>query len=40
MLSTHFRGRHRPSDRDLSLTDCYAQQVVEVIAFSLAAPRQ
>jgi CRP-like cAMP-binding protein len=40
MLSTHFRGHHRPSDRDLSRTDCYAQQVVDVIAFSLAAPRQ
>src|SRR4051812_6709402 len=40
MLSTHFRGRHRPSDRDLALTDRYAQQAAEVIAFSFAAQRQ
>ena len=40
MLSTHFRARHRPSDRDLALTDRYAQQAAEVIAFSLAAQRQ
>jgi GAF domain-containing protein len=36
MLSTHFRGQHRPSDRDLNLTDCYVQQAADVIAFSLA----
>jgi len=40
MLSTHFRGHHRPSDRDLSLTDQYAQQAADVIAISLAAQRQ
>src|SRR3954453_22578670 len=28
MLSTHFRDRHRPSDRDLALTDRYAQQAL------------
>ena len=40
MLSTHFRGHHRPSDRDLTLTDRYAQQATDVIAFSLAAQRR
>jgi CRP-like cAMP-binding protein len=40
MLSTHFRGHHRPSDRDLSLTDHYAQQAADVIAARLAAQRQ
>jgi CRP-like cAMP-binding protein len=40
MLSTHFRGHHRSSDRDLSLTDRYAQQAADVIAFSLAAQPQ
>ena len=32
MLSTHFSGRHRPPDRDLSLTDHYANQAACVIA--------
>jgi CRP-like cAMP-binding protein len=36
MLSTHFRRHPRPSDWDLSLTDRYAQQAADVIAFSLA----
>ena len=36
MLSTHFRRHHRPSDWDLYLSDRYAQQATDVIAFSLA----
>jgi PAS domain S-box-containing protein len=39
MLSTHFRSPHRPSDRDLRLTDLYARQAADVIAFRLAEQR-
>src|SRR6267378_1874273 len=31
MISTHFRQPHRPSDRDLRLTDLYARQAGEMI---------
>jgi PAS domain S-box-containing protein len=31
MISTHFREPHRPSERDLRLTDLYARQAVEMI---------
>jgi signal transduction histidine kinase len=31
MLSTHFRRPHRPSDRDLRMTDLYARQAAEMI---------
>jgi len=31
MISTHFRRPHRPSERDLRLTDLYAVQVAELI---------
>lgn len=31
MLSTHFRKPHRPSDRDLRLTDLYVKEVVAMI---------
>jgi PAS domain S-box-containing protein len=31
MLSTHFRDPHRPSERELRLTDLYARQVAEMI---------
>jgi PAS domain S-box-containing protein len=31
MISTHFRQPHRPSDRELSLTDLYARQAAEMI---------
>jgi PAS domain S-box-containing protein len=36
MLSTHFRKPHRPSDHELRLTDLYARQAADVIAFRLA----
>lgn len=36
MLSTHFRQRHRPSEDELRLTDLYARQAADVIAFRLA----
>jgi PAS domain S-box-containing protein len=39
MLSTHFRSPHRPSDRNLRLTDLYARQAADVIAFRLAEQR-
>jgi len=32
MLSTHFRNPHRPSDRELQLTDLYLRLVSELIA--------
>ena len=31
MISTHFRQPHRPSERDLRLTDLYARQAAEMI---------
>jgi PAS domain S-box-containing protein len=31
MISTHFRQRHRPSERELRLTDLYARQAAEMI---------
>jgi PAS domain S-box-containing protein len=31
MISTHFRQTHRPSERDLRLTDLYARQAAEMI---------
>jgi PAS domain S-box-containing protein len=31
MISTHFRQPHRPSDRELRLTDLYARQAAELI---------
>jgi GAF domain len=31
MISTHFRQPHRPSERDLRLTDLYARQTAEMI---------
>ena len=31
MISTHFREPHRPSERDLQLTDLYARQAAEMI---------
>ena len=31
MISTHFRQPHRPSERELRLTDLYARQAVELI---------
>ena len=36
VLSTHFRRPHRPSDRELRLTDLYARQAADVIGFRLA----
>jgi PAS domain S-box-containing protein len=39
MISTHFRKPHRPSERDLRLTDLYAIQAADVIAFRLAEQR-
>jgi PAS domain S-box-containing protein len=39
MLSTHFRRPHRPSARDLRLTDLYARQAADVIAFRLTEQR-
>ena len=39
MLSTHFRAPHRPSDRELRLTDLYARQAADVICFRLADER-
>jgi PAS domain S-box-containing protein len=39
MLSTHFRQPHRPSDRDLRLTDLYARQASDVIASRVADRR-
>lgn len=31
MMSTHFKNPHRPSDRELRLTDLYARQAAEII---------
>ena len=39
MLSTHFRQPHRPSERDLRVTDLYARQAGDVIASSIAERR-
>src|SRR5258708_4739565 len=39
MLSTFFREPHRPSSRELRLTDLYARQAADVIAFRLAEQR-
>jgi two-component system CheB/CheR fusion protein len=36
LLSTYFRQPHRPSARDLRLTDLYARQAAEIIGFKLA----
>jgi signal transduction histidine kinase len=36
MISTHFRQPHRPSDRDLKLTDLYARQATEMIELKRA----
>jgi PAS domain S-box-containing protein len=36
MLSSHFRKPHRPSERELRLTDLYAQQAADMIGFRLA----
>jgi PAS domain S-box-containing protein len=36
MLSTHFRKPHHPSDDELRLTDIYARQAADVIAFRIA----
>jgi signal transduction histidine kinase/DNA-binding response OmpR family regulator len=39
MLSTHFRNPHRPSARDLRLTDLYASQAADVIVIRLSEQR-
>ena len=39
MLSTLFRETNRPSERELRLTDLYARQAADVIAFRLAEQR-
>jgi PAS domain S-box-containing protein len=39
MLSTHFRNSRRPSDRELRLTDLYARQAADVIAFRVSEQR-
>lgn len=39
MLSTHFRKPHRPSDHELRLTDTYARQAADLIAYRLAEQR-
>jgi PAS domain S-box-containing protein len=39
MLSTHFRNPRRPSDRELRLTDLYARQAADVIAFRMSEQR-
>src|SRR5258708_6366064 len=39
MLSTHFREPHRPSERELELTDLYARQAADMITFRLAEQR-
>ena len=36
VLTTHFRQPHTPSDRELRLTDLYARQFADVIAFKVA----
>ena len=37
MISTHFRQPHRPSERELRLTDLYARQAAEMIERGRAA---
>jgi PAS domain S-box-containing protein len=39
VLTTYFRNPHRSSDRDLRLTDSYAQQAADVVAFRLSERR-
>jgi PAS domain S-box-containing protein len=39
MLSTHFRQPHRPSERELRMTDLYARQAAEMIGAKLAEER-
>jgi PAS domain S-box-containing protein len=39
MLSTHFRSPHQPSARELRLTDLYARQAADVIAFRISEQR-
>jgi PAS domain S-box-containing protein len=39
VLSTYFRRPHRPSARDLRLTDLYARQAADVISFRLTEQR-
>jgi PAS domain S-box-containing protein len=39
ILSTHFREPHRPSERELRLTDLYARQAADIIAFRLSERR-
>jgi PAS domain S-box-containing protein len=39
MLSTHFRTPHQPSARELRLTDLYARQAADVIAFRISEQR-
>jgi DNA-binding response OmpR family regulator len=39
MLSTHFRNPHQPSVRELRLTDLYARQAADVIAFRISEQR-
>jgi PAS domain S-box-containing protein len=39
MLSTHFRKPHRPSERELRMTDLYASQAADVIALRLSEQR-
>jgi C4-dicarboxylate-specific signal transduction histidine kinase len=39
MLCTHFRNPHRPSDRELRLTDLYARQSADVIASGISEQR-
>jgi PAS domain S-box-containing protein len=39
MLSTRFREPHRPSERQLRLTDLYARQAADVITFRVAEQR-
>ena len=36
VLTTHFRQPHQPSAREMRLTDLYARQFADVIAFKLA----
>ena len=38
-LSTHFRRPHRPSERELRMTDLYARQAAEMIGAKLAEER-
>jgi two-component system, chemotaxis family, CheB/CheR fusion protein len=36
VLTTHFREPHKPSEREIRLTDLYARQFADVIAFKIA----